>query len=854
MCPFDENQDKVSAGDLLEKLNKLQNANADYTYSEGSKTNEQNAAGKANDLNETSNIGESSDNKRKNSSEYGELIQKINTYQNNGSTQNLYQGQRKDGNYSPYDIYSSRKRLESNIEEAEQFVNENVTKKKHSDQVEMPLVDNIDNFVPESGEKKKGLFGGIFKKKEKRNKKDNLNQGPSIVDADGENLVDLDNDNVYVEELEDTAELIAFEPPIEAIESSTIADPDSHENNDGSLENSEAVMMMALGYKSGNNDTTREITLDNSETAPLDVTDAFGPTSTSLVDKMAREELQNENIEASSDKIRAIYKKLYKKHNSFKLRLIGVGILTLMLVIFEILAPILKWNIQVAPIINVVIDWVLVLFIAVICYDRVLRGFKQLFTWKLDVDVVLTLALLFSIVFTVVVIMNLSTYTGSEPLKLYNASFGVCAIFSLIAAILSSKRNIYSFRVASSKKEKKVIVPCEDDSISGKENQKFEVDNIKYINEFFANTELRAKSKKLLSIVVIIYLLISSVLLALLAFKGETPYTYVSSAYLLFSMMAPTSVFISYSYPAFRLSKKAYHLASAVLGEASVEEYDNAKTIVFDDVDAFPSEKTKLKTITIYKSDIDISQTIYYVSSVFSKVGGPLENVFKSATLESKISNDVQINTIEPNGIDAYVDGRRIIVGQPEYMRQQCFETVNDDEDISQTLTTNKRILYIACEEKVLAKFYIQYVTTKEFIRTVAYLNKANLKTIIRTTDPCIDDGLLENNRLNKSKYNISIVNKKEKSTVKEVVSAKKAGVITTGTTKNLIKTLSMCRNMPKLHILNLIIKIITGLLGVVLMTLYLFGGLKSNMLSVYPLLYQAFCAFIVYISSLIFI
>ena len=578
------------------------------------------------------------------------------------------------------------------------------------------------------------------------------------------------------------------------------------------------------------------------------MTEALGPTSTSLVDKMAREELQHENIEASSDKIRATYRKLYIKHNSFKLRLIGVALLTIMLIVFEQLTSV--FNMYIPPILNVGIDWVLILFIAVISYDRIRDGIKQLFSFKSDVDSVLVVTLLFSVVFTLVTTLTNNVGTA----KLFNAPFGICAVFSLVAAIFSSKRDIYSFRVASSKKEKKVIVPSEDNKITNGSKDYYEIDNVEYINEFFANKEIKASNKKIIKILLPVYFILAVIVLLVLLIKGENAYTYVLASYLTFSMLAPTSIFIAYTYPSFRLSKKAYNMASAVLGEASIEEYDNAKTIIFDDMEAFPPEKTKLKTITIFKSETDISEIIYYVSSVFSKVGGPLENVFKSATLDSKVSEDVKINKIEDKGIDAFVDGKRVVVGQPDYMRQQCFETVKDDEDLSYVLTSNKRVLYVACEDKVLAKFYIQYVTTKEFIRSVNYLNKAKLNILIRTSDPCIDDGLLEMNRLNKNKYNIGVTKNNEKIEKTDVVSAKKAGVITTGSNKNLIKTLLMCRNMPKLNILNLITTILTSLIGLVLIGFMILGGNLSKMISIHPVIYESICGLIIYVLSLVFI
>jgi cation transport ATPase len=245
---------------------------------------------------------------------------------------------------------------------------------------------------------------------------------------------------------------------------------------------------------------------------------------------------------------------------------------------------------------------------------------------------------------------------------------------------------------------------------------------------------------------------------------------------------------------------------------------------------------------------------MYYVASVYSKLGGPLATVFKQATLNSVISSDIEILEIAEDGVSAMVDGKNIVLGRPAYMEAQCFGTSHDEGDEYYEGISNKRILYLACEQIVIAKFYIQYTMTSDFLSMVKRLADSGVAVSIRTADPCIDDGILYDNKMDSENQLVKVVRgilPEEKATS---ISAKAGGAVTVGSAKDLVKTFLLCNKIETVKKTNFVLKTVASILGIAVMVLLLFTGNAPMIRSIFPALYQLFWLMPIYCISKIYI
>lgn len=342
-------------------------------------------------------------------------------------------------------------------------------------------------------------------------------------------------------------------------------------------------------------------------------------------------------------------------------------------------------------------------------------------------------------------------------------------------------------------------------------------------------------------------------LISIIAIDGCDFYQSMTNAYVTFLMTAPLSVFLSFAYSSYLGAARAYSHGAAILSEATPEKYGNTAVITFTDEDAFPVDRIKLKSVKVMDNN-NIEKVIYYASSVFSKIGGPLAAVFKAASLDTASSDNVEIKELSDHGIDAVVDGKHIVVGQPEYMENQCFETVKEDSDAECMGRTNRRIMYLACDEVIIAKFYIQYNTSPDFIYIVKHLYESGICVAISTIDPCIDDDILYKNRLDPEKYAIKIIKGSEPEGTLERISSFDCGIASTGSLKGMVKTLMLCDRLSNLVKTNLAMKIVSAVVGAIIIGLVIGAGAMSGFVTIIPALYQLFWMIPMYLVSKVYI
>lgn len=779
--------------------------------------------------------------------------------------------------------------LQKNIEDAENYVEQTYSDEEEAE--EAP-VKNVDNYSTNPGisRKKKGLFSKS--RKDKSRKEAKLATTSGVSDDDEE-----DFDEASIDRLGSTDELIAFEPPLPDDEKQTITftratkKPDS--SDDGGAVTAEvekanpeaepetpkdpsdtAMMMMAFGYEPEKKEEKIPEKEDEphnfdeysfSDTDELSTTANLGDTSmfeTETAQVKAVTEMMNKPMfeYTGTDNNRSIFENFRKSFGSLKLRAILCGIVALGLLIWEFILP--TAGVTLDTVVFVAVDWVLTLACAVLVCDRLIYAAKRIARFGFDADTVTLVMFVLSLITSVVALVAADAWA---TVILYNFTFALCALFNLLSALMLLNRDVYSFKIISSSKTKKVLVRVgksersrEDIAFGDYLNDASEVCKVKrtsFVSDFFSNKEEEPSNRRPLKILIPAILALSIVvfLVSMFAIDDCDLYQSVTNAYITFIMTAPLSVFLSFAYSAYLGSARAYAHDAAILSEATPEKYSNAAVVTFTDEDAFPADRIKLKSVKVIDNR-SIEKVIYYASSVFSKIGGPLATVFKAASLDTASSENVEIKELSDHGIDAVVDGKHVVVGQPEYMENQCFEVVKEDSDDEYGGKTNRRIMYLACDEVVIAKFYIQYNTSPDFIYIVKHLFESGVCVAISTIDPCIDDDILYKNRLDPEKYAVKIIKGSAPEDVSDSVSACDSGIASTGSLKGMIKTLMLCDRLCNLSKTNLAMKIVSAVIGAVIVGLVIGAGATGSFLSIIPALYQLFWMIPMFLVSKVYI
>lgn len=561
--------------------------------------------------------------------------------------------------------------------------------------------------------------------------------------------------------------------------------------------------------------------------------------------------MQNEKIESDM--------KFYCKNVKF--RLAGAVLLAILLFLIENIAPIKE--IFPSRFVYIAVDWALAFASIFLIFDRLGNAFKSFFSKTPEVDCVTILAFLFSVAATAVALIFENT---ENVITLYNFPLATCVFLNLLFVYYRLRRDINSFAVLSSPAEKMAVVlgNSEEEPLSNAERSihadpsrpiKFgSIKHVDFIDGYFSHGAEVPNAQRSLKIF-IPFCLIASLLFfcCSLWVMGYSVPESLGIAYATFMICAPFSVFLDYCYPLYLASRHAKNYNSAILCDKTPDMYRDFSMVVFRDTEAIPSGKAKVKSIRLY-GDKKIDHAIYYASSIYSAVGGPLAEVFRNASLNSVSSGNVQIREISSEGVCAMVDGKNIVIGRPAYMEEQCFETMNEPGDDEYDGKTNKRIIYLACEQFIIAKFYIQYSVGTDFLNIAERLFSAGLGISVRTADPCLDDGIFYENKIDPEQHAIRISGSCLEKKAETCIHANRAGIVSVGDVKDLIKALLLCRRLENVRRTNLVLNVVASVFAVAVMALVLFTGNALGMYSVYPALYQLFWILPTYFVSKVYL
>ena len=188
-------------------------------------------------------------------------------------------------------------------------------------------------------------------------------------------------------------------------------------------------------------------------------------------------------------------------------------------------------------------------------------------------------------------------------------------------------------------------------------------------------------------------------------------------------------------------------------------------------------------------------------------------------------------------------------------MEAQCFKTIYEQGDENfEGRTSNRRILYLACDEEIIAKFYVEYRISADFVYLVKRLSASGICISVRTNDPCLDADVLCRGKFSPEKYPIRMIKGEKADAPENHVEATETGVVSIGSVKNLVKTVLLCDRINSISRTNFVIKAVSAFIGAIVMGFLLFSGAYTNVWSLYPALYQAFWMLPIYLISKIYI
>lgn len=370
-------------------------------------------------------------------------------------------------------------------------------------------------------------------------------------------------------------------------------------------------------------------------------------------------------------------------------------------------------------------------------------------------------------------------------------------------ARLSSEMRV--FRILAADEDKTVIEPAEPYKQKLRHGDKIvkiindDVDQNLYrlrktarISGFFRrcndmNSAMRPFGYLLLTVFCLTFL--SGFLCAVL---GKDFSTVASAALLTFFFSLPLPAVLIFFYPLCRANRQLTHRNCALVGEESVLEYSEPKTVIFHDGDMYAAKKC---TQTTVREGEDFRRDMRLAGILFRNMNGAL----RSTVNETVSDPPVTFVRLGENGTEAVVDNHyHLLAGSAEFLTKSGVRIPKESTDRACMRDQNVSLMYVAIDGFLKLTYEIEYEISQEFERMVSMLADHNTYTAIRTYDPNLNDAFLQAGRPESSDY-VRVI-KPVKYEPDEVSAVSDCGVVALGKRFNATRPLIAASLIQKLR------------------------------------------------------
>lgn len=480
-------------------------------------------------------------------------------------------------------------------------------------------------------------------------------------------------------------------------------------------------------------------------------------------------------------------------------------------------------------IVYILFDLQVMLAAVILKLNSVSRGAVGLFTGNHTAESVAFVTVAISAMHSVVTAFAVST-SATLPLM---CSVGCFSLFLLaVRDFLRAKTEFVSFRLISSDTEKYAFKDiAKSDEKTPDEISKFvpegsvilDIRKTGFIKDFFTKNVKPSSDDSNIGIITLISLLISVIAALVFYLFNHAVYEAFCGFVSVFLASVQSCMILSSAYPEYVFAEKAASRKCAYIGHELTEEFDNVSVVSFKDTEVFSPKEIKVTNIRTY-GDARIDNVIVTMARIFATVGGPLSSVFSNSISGfSTEIGEVKIIDVAPDGLWLKVDGENVYVGTLSYMNENNFDTVYESSDDS-FRQLNGAILYLACKDRVSAKFYIKYSLNPTFESILKNLYTQGICARIKTVDPCINNDFIRAS-LRRPECLFSVVKPQNIEEHEKTEPAISASIVSASGENSLINAFLLVRKMRGAVKLNNVIKLVSVAIGMVISVLMLLGA-----------------------------
>ena len=204
-------------------------------------------------------------------------------------------------------------------------------------------------------------------------------------------------------------------------------------------------------------------------------------------------------------------------------------------------------------------------------------------------------------------------------------------------------------------------------------------------------------------------------------------------------MGAPLSSTLIAGVASLRLQRAAAAVGAVIPGWQAIEQLGGIDTLQIDADDLFTADSAQLEDIRIFKGG-RIDRAILYAASVLNESHGTLKGLFRQI-VEERTDILFPVKDLEQHhglGFSAWCDNNRILIGTRCYLEQEGVPLPDEEYEMQHSKNGELQILYLAVSGNLHAMFVLKYVGGRNVARSLAVLQKENIRLLVTCQDPSL--------------------------------------------------------------------------------------------------------------------
>lgn len=386
----------------------------------------------------------------------------------------------------------------------------------------------------------------------------------------------------------------------------------------------------------------------------------------------------------------------------------------------------------------------------IISYQTVANGMAKLFALKADCDTLSAVALVSSLVTSMISLADSNMVRGSYVYIYTPAAIGAL-IFNTIGKLLIISRTQRSFSFISGDNERYAMFMVRDEEQAQNFTRGALTDfpelaamqKTDVIEDFLKTSYASDSTDRFCKAVAPIVSLLGLVIAAVAGFmaKGEhssmgafcvglSTFSACSSICSCYAMMLVVNL------PMNKASVKVRQKQGAILGFDCIDEFCETNSILVDAAQLFPMGSIKLTNIKPFP-DTSIDEAIIEAASLTSQSGSILNKMFYDIIVgKTEMLNPVESYLYEDSmGLCGWINNKRVLLGNRELMQNHSIEGLPSIAKENEYTGDRRIAVYLSISGQLSAMFIIELMPAYQIGSALRELEKNHISVMLRSVD-----------------------------------------------------------------------------------------------------------------------